>query len=136
MSHKQIKRSFFPHLDRDFDPERKDRIDKGQTVFNSRNKQNHVFSGLNVQKKEKHRAWRENPKRVDEKELFIEYDALSVEKKLPYRHVSQRLMPQAPFIHQDIYSLILITKRKFPHKIMSAHLGDVFSTSTIRNQIQ
>ena len=34
MSHKKITGSFVYHLDQNFDPERKDRSDKGWTVFN------------------------------------------------------------------------------------------------------
>ena len=45
--------------------------DKGQTVFNRKNKQTHVFYGLNVYKKGKYNVWRENSGRMDKKELFV-----------------------------------------------------------------
>ena len=48
-------KSFVFHLDKDFDIERKNRSDKGQTVFNRKNKQKNVFSGINIYKKEKYR---------------------------------------------------------------------------------
>ena len=73
---------------------------------------------------------------MDEKELFIEYESLAVDQKLSYKHQAQRLMDRAPFIHQEICSLILMSKGKFPYKVMPAHLGDVLSTNKIRNHIQ
>ena len=45
-------------------------------------------------------------------------------------------MSQAPFNHHQMCSLMLMTKLKFPYKVMPTHLGDVLSTNTIRNHIQ
>ena len=72
-------KSFVFHLDKDFDIERKNRSDKGQTVFNRKNKQKNVFSGINIYKKNKSHEWQEYPGRIQEKELFAEYEALTVE---------------------------------------------------------
>ena len=73
---------------------------------------------------------------MDEKELFAEYNAITVEQKLSYNDKAQRLMYRAPFLHQELCSLLLKTKGKFPYKVMSAHLEDVSSTNTIRNHTQ
>ena len=51
---KKITRSFVYHLDQDFDIEINDESDKGQSVFNRKNKQNRVFSGININKKDKY----------------------------------------------------------------------------------
>ena len=89
---KQIPMSCVSHLDQYFDPDKKYQSDKFRTVFNRKNKQNNVFSGLNIYKIQKHREWRENPGKMYEKELFIEYEALDVEHKLYYKHQYHCLM--------------------------------------------
>ena len=50
---------------------------------------------------------------MNEKELFSEYEELTVEQKLSYNHEVQRIMDQEPFIHQELCNFLLTKKENF-----------------------
>ena len=63
----------FTILTAKFDIDRNYQSDKGQTVFNIKNKQHHALSGINIYITNRCHEWQENPDRMDENEVFVEY---------------------------------------------------------------
>ena len=76
-----MRRSTFKYIfnyciDRGFDCGRKERIDKGESIFISENRRNQRFTALNEYKKQRGQIFRESPDRMCGQNLREEYNNL------------------------------------------------------------
>jgi len=91
---------------RNFETERKERKDKGETIFNSDKKRKSTFTALNMFKKQRVRKFRDDPSRLDGLALKTEYVALSADEKFAYTVMADTQLSRAPFLHDEIIDLI------------------------------
>ena len=70
----RLRAMFKEFVARDFETKRKERSDKGETIFDSDKKRKSTFTALNMFKKQKVREFRDDPSRLDGLALKAEYN--------------------------------------------------------------
>ena len=90
---------------RNFETERKERRDKGETIFNSDKKRKSTFTALNMYKKQRVRQFRDDPSKLDGLALKAEYNALSADEKFTYQVIADAQLACSPYLHDEIIDL-------------------------------
>ena len=132
INQKTISRQIDSFVDNDFTCERKERSDKGTSIFNSEKKRKATFTPINEFKKAKYAEFREDTARLDHAQLQHEYDALTICEKNIFENKASINLQRSAHLWEELKDFLLMTKGKVSFITMSNHL-EIASYNAIRN---
>ena len=118
------------YVKNDFSCKRKERSDKGATIFTCEKKRAATFTPLNEFKKAKHLEFRESTGRLDHPQLKQQYNQLPQNEKQFYENEATINIQRSATLWDELKDLLLKTKGKISFTAMANHLR-IVSTSTI-----
>ena len=134
VSAKKINRQINAFVDSDFTCERKERSDKGTSIFNCEKKRKSTFTGIKQFKKAKHAEFRESTERLDHLDLKQEYNALINAEKAVYENEAILNLERSRYLWDELKDFLLKTKGKISFTTMSNHL-QIVSVKAIREYL-
>jgi hypothetical protein len=129
-------RIFNQMLDNDGSMERKERIDKGNNVFEDDEVRKRTFTALNTFKKFESRKFRTFHDKLDEKLLREEFDALSEDEKMNYQILADADLERARHLKEELVEVLQKTDGMVSYETLAAQLGDIVSKDCIRRYVK
>ena len=120
-------------IDCDFSTERKERLDKGTSVFNSPTKRKSTFTPYNAFKKAEYKKFRLDPGRIDEKDLKRAYNNLDNDSKHEFDDIVRLDYDQSITLWEELKELLLKTHGRISYRMMATQLKFICCVGTIRN---
>ncbi len=125
------KRIFTRYISNDFVAKRKERNDKGTSVFKDEKKRKHTYTALNIFKKKRMREFRETSAKIPHATLKAEFDALTPDQKEAYEILAQADLERSRTLWDELTDFLLKTKGKVPYAHIEIQLGFIVSKATI-----
>ena len=133
ISRTQHKNIFRKNVDTTFTLKRKERKDKGTSVFNSSEKRRAVYTAFNAFKKMKYSEFREFTDKIPHNALREEFNNLPGDEKHAYDIIAERDLKRSEHLWDELKEILLKTKGKVSYATLSNHMKNIVCPNTIRN---
>ena len=124
-------RTFENFVDGDFNVQRKQRSDKGSSIFKDDFKRKQTFTAYNAFKRRRCGEYRESFGRIPETDIKNEYEALTEETKAAYQQLAAAEYERSKYLWSELEEFLLKCKGKVSYRTIAAHLGNIVSHPTI-----
>ena len=136
ISTRSIRNLFDRFVERDFNGERKERSDKGLTIFNSEQKRKAVFTTYNAYKRARTNEFRSAFERIEETEYRRGFNALTVDARRQFEEQAHNERIRAPFLHDELCNLLKSTRGTVSYKTLTTQMGKIVNEETIRKHVR
>ena len=128
---------FKKFVDADFnmDKARKERTDKGASVFNCEKKRKATFTPFNTYKKHMHQKFRSDSSRIPEYELVENYAKLDDQDRKCYEILAARDYERSRHLWDDVCEYMKRTKGRIPYTFIATYLNNIVCVKTIQKFI-
>ena len=134
VSAKKINRQIDAFIDSDFTCKRKERSDKGTSIFNCEKKRQSTFTAINEFKKIKHAEFRESTEPLDHGDLKHKFNELTDAEKAVYENEATLNRERSKHLWDELKDFLLKTKGKVSFTTMANHL-QIVSFRAIREYL-
>ena len=134
--HHSVNRSIAKFVASDYTMKRKERSDKGTSVFNCPKKRKARFTAYNSFKKRKLAEFRETTDRIPDIVIKNEFNSLPEETIRAHEILAKRDLNRSEHLWDELKQLLLFTKGKISYRCMKEQLGGIVSQNTIRKWLK
>ena len=123
-------------IDRGFGCRRKDRSDKGESIFVSESRRNQTCTTLDEYKKQRGQKFRDSPDKMCGKMLREDFDRLDSHDKRYYELTALNKLERSRHLKDELTNMLKKTKGKIAYEEIARQLGDIVSNEAIRKYLQ
>lgn len=128
---KKAQRTFNKYIDNEFIVERKERMDRGMSVFKDEKKRKNTFTAYNAYKRRRCAEYRDSTARIPEATIKNEFDALSPDTRNAYEQLAAADLERSKYLWSELEEFLLKAKGKVSYKTMASYLGNIVCVHTI-----
>ena len=128
---KKAQRSFKKFINNEFIVERKERKDKGTSVFKDDQKRKNTFTAYNAYKRRRCGEYRDSTARIPEQTLKTEFNALNADTREAYEQLALADYERSKYLWSELEEFLIKAKGKVSYNTMASYLGNIVSVHTI-----